>query len=118
MWMVFLAALIGSLLATWVGWRGWQERLPRQSFAGIRTPYTLSSDERWRAVHRFGAPYLIFGGVAVASGALALLPFAIAGRLPDAFAAGAAIAMALIMVSAALASWWFGVRAAHAALGE
>ncbi|WP_322796146.1 SdpI family protein [Tepidiforma sp.] len=118
MWVVFLLTLLGSVLATWVGWRGWQERLPRQHIAGIRTPYTLSSDERWRAVHRFGAPYLIFGGVAVAAGSLALLPFAIAGRLPGTFSAGAALAMAIVMVTAALAAWQLGVRSARASLGE
>lgn len=118
MWVVFLITLLGSVLATWVGWLGWQERLPRQHIAGIRTPYTLSSDERWRTVHRLGAPYLIFGGVAVAAGSLALLPFAIAGRLPNAFSIAAALAMAIIMALSTLAAWQLGVRAARAALGE
>ena len=116
MWIGFIALLFGAALITWVGWLGWQEKLPRQRWAGIRTRYALANDEQWKAVHRYGAPYLIFGGVAAFAGALAMLPFAIAGALPAAFGASVLIALGLIIGVSALMSWVLGVRAAKASL--
>ena len=112
MWVGFLVILIGSAAVTAAGWYGWQEKLPRNTWAGIRTPYTMANDQQWKAVHRFGAPYMIFGGVAAFAGALAMLPFALAGKLPDAFAAAVLLVLALVLGSTALLSWQFGVRAA------
>lgn len=118
MWIAFVVVLIGAALVVWVGWRGWQEKLPRQHWAGIRTPYAMANDEQWAAVNKYGAPYLIFGGVAAFAGALAMLPFALAGALPDTFAASVLIAFALILSTAALMGWLLGTKAAKASLAS
>lgn len=118
MWFAFLIVFAGGIVVAWVGWRGLTGKLPRQHIAGIRTPYTLSSDERWRAVHRHGGPYLVLGGAAAAAAAAALLPFAIAGRLPLAFSVAALLAVAMITGGSALAAWLLGVAAARRELGD
>ena len=43
----------------------------------------MANDEQWKAVHRIGAPYMIFGGIAAFAGSLAIFPFAVFGSLPD-----------------------------------
>ncbi len=116
MWIGFVVMLIASAALIAVGWYGWQEKLPRNNFAGIRTRYTLANDEQWKAVHRLGAPYMIFGGVAAFAGALAMFPFAISGNLPDAFAASVLAALAVLIGLTALLSWQLGMRAAKATL--
>ncbi|KAA0241178.1 MAG: SdpI family protein [Chloroflexi bacterium CFX7] len=108
--------LAGVVLVT-IGWLGLQGRLPRNHFAGIRTPYTMRSDETWYATHRHGAPVLIFAGVAAVSAGLALIPFAAAGAVSDGLIAATALAMAGILLVAALASWLIGTRKARAELG-
>lgn len=118
MWVAFMLMAFGGIALVTVGWLGWQGRLKRQGFAGIRTPYSMASNERWYAVHRHGAPPMIFGGVAIVAMSLALLPFAIAGQLPEAFAATMALVMAMVLLVAALASWRMGVKGAKAELGE
>lgn len=118
MWVVFLIVLTGSALVTVVGWRAIQEKLPRQSWAGIRTPYSMANDEQWYAVHRYGGPYMVFGGVASFAAALAMLPFSLAGKLPDSFSTAVVIAIALVLGGSALLSWVMGVRGAKAALGQ
>jgi len=118
MWVGFLVMLLASAAVTAVGWYGWQEKLPRQHWAGIRTRYTMANDEQWKAVHHYGAPYMIFGGVAAFAGALAMLPFAIFGSLPETFAASVLFALAIVLGSTALMSWRVGVRAAKANLAH
>jgi uncharacterized membrane protein len=67
--VVLLAA--GAALLT-VGVLGWRQRLPRNRFAGIRTPATLRSDAAFREANRVAAPpVLAAGGVCAAGGALA-----------------------------------------------
>ena len=118
MWLAFVVMLLGSGLVTVLGWRALQEKLPRQGWAGIRTPYSMANDEQWYAVHRYGAPYLIFGGVASFATALAMLPFSLAEKLPNGFSAAVLLATALMMGGSALLSWMMGVRGAKAALGH
>ncbi|MGE0598433.1 MAG: SdpI family protein [Dehalococcoidia bacterium] len=118
MWAVYILLLFASMGIIMVGWQGWMGKLPRQHFAGIRTPYSMANDEQWKAVHRFGAPYLIFGGVAAFSAALALLPFAIAGVLPVGFVSASVIAIAAVLGGSALLSWRKGVTGAKAELGH
>ena len=61
----------GALLV--VGLLGWRERLPRNRFAGIRTPATLRSDAAFVVANRVAAPpVLAAGAVCVLAGALAL----------------------------------------------
>ncbi|HEX2300683.1 MAG TPA: SdpI family protein [Pseudonocardiaceae bacterium] len=60
-----------ALLA--VGLLGWRQRLPRNRFAGIRTPATLRSDAAFAAANRVAAPSVLAAGVISAvAGALAL----------------------------------------------
>jgi uncharacterized membrane protein len=40
-------------------------KIPQNFFAGIRTPWTLSSEENWRKSHRVGGRSFIFGGIFV-----------------------------------------------------
>lgn len=118
MWIVFIFILFGSMAVMMVGWQGWQGKLRRNPLAGIRTPYSMSSDERWKAVHHHGAPYLIFGGVATFSAALALLPFAIADVLPEMFVTAVVIAIVAVILGSVLAAWRKGISAAKAELGD
>ena len=115
MWVAFLVVLLGSGGLIVVGWLWLLERLPRQHWAGIRTHYSLANDEQWNAVHRFGAPYLVLGGAAAFAGALALLPFAIAGSLPTSFALASLAAFVLLVGISALL-WRNGTRGAKAHL--
>lgn len=56
-----------------VGVLGWLRRLPRNRFAGVRTPATLRSDAAFVAANRVAAPpVLVAGGICAAAGALAL----------------------------------------------
>lgn len=60
----------GALLT--VGLLGWQQRLPRNRFAGVRTPATLRSEAAFIAANRVAAPpVLAAGAVCAAGGALA-----------------------------------------------
>ncbi len=118
MWFAFLLAFVGGVIIVWVGWLGLTGRLPRQHLAGIRTPYALSSDERWGAVHRHAGPYLVLGGAATAAAAAALLPFSVANRLPEGFAVAALLAIATAAVGSTVAAWLLGVAAARRELGE
>ena len=62
----------GAALGT-VGLLGWQKRLPRNRFAGIRTPATLRSDAAFAVANRVAAPtVLAAGAVCAAAGTLAL----------------------------------------------
>jgi uncharacterized membrane protein len=68
---VVLLVAGGALLT--VGLLGWQGRLPRNRFAGIRTPATLRSDAAFSAANRVAAPpVLAAGAVCAAGGVLAL----------------------------------------------
>ena len=109
------AAGLGCVVLGWLGLVG---KLPRNGFAGIRTPYTMKSDQHWYAAHRYGAPMLIFGGVAVLMTGLAFFPFSLAGKLPDGLAAAVSITMTGLLVVSAIASWRVGVKGAKRELGE
>jgi uncharacterized membrane protein len=64
--------IVASALLT-VGLLGWQQRLPRNRFAGIRTAATLRSDAAFSAANRVAAPTTVAAGaVCAAGGALAL----------------------------------------------
>jgi uncharacterized membrane protein len=113
--IAFAVLALGGISVAVLGWLGLQGRLRRNAFAGIRTPYTMRSEENWYVTHRHGAPPLIFGGVAVAAGALAFLPFALAGVVSDELAAAAAIALAAVLLVSVLGAWLTGTRRARAA---
>lgn len=111
-------ATLGALLTTVLGLAGLIERLPRNHIAGIRTPYTLQSDEHWRVTHREGAPLMIFGSVAAFAAGLAFTPFAIAGKLDEGLATAVVLAMAIVLVGGALASWRYGTSRAKKLVGD
>ena len=56
----YFAPLIFLLLA---GTGNFMINLKRNWFVGIRTPWTLSSDEVWRRTHQIGGRLFFFGGV-------------------------------------------------------
>lgn len=59
---VLVPLLIGALLIVLGNVMG---RVRPNWFVGIRTPWTLSSDEVWRKTHRLGAKTMIAGGAIV-----------------------------------------------------
>lgn len=110
--VALVVVTLGALVTTVLGLAGLIERLPRNHFAGIRTPYTMQSDEHWRVTHREGAPLMIFGSVAAFAAGLAFTPFAIAGKLSDGLALATVIAMAVVLLAGVLASWRYGTTRA------
>jgi len=59
---VWLLAGIGGLMII-IG--NFLSKVPKNFFLGIRTPWTLSSDEVWYKTHRFGAWVFILSGLAI-----------------------------------------------------
>ncbi|MFN8508298.1 MAG: SdpI family protein [Dehalococcoidia bacterium] len=110
--VVFLIIAAGSALVLAIGIFGLIGKLPRNGWAGIRTPYTMRSDENWQRTHRFGSPLLIFGSVATLSASLAFLPFALAGKVGDGLAGAVSIGCAVVLGTSAIASWLYGVNRA------
>jgi uncharacterized membrane protein len=104
----------GSFAIVFLGYMGLMGKLPPNRWAGIRTPFTRSSDENWYNTHRAAAPVMIFGGVLVLAVSMAFLPFSIAGRLGDAWAVGAAAACAVLTVITVAMGWYAGTSYAAA----
>lgn len=71
-------------------------RMQPSWFMGIRTPWTLSSDEIWVRTHRIGARYWILAG-------LLLMLTALGGRVWLALGIGGAVVAVLAPVAY---SWW------------
>ena len=109
--------LLASIVVTAVGLLGFLGKLPRNAFAGIRTPYTWKSDENWYAVHREGGPFIILGGVAAISCGLAFTPFAIAGKISSGPSAAIAIAMSVVLGLSVLVGWLYGTSKAKGRAG-
>lgn len=65
--------LVAAAALLTVGMLGWRRQLPRNRFAGIRTPATLRSEAAFIAANRVAAPPVVAAGaVCAAGGALAL----------------------------------------------
>ncbi|WP_187977235.1 SdpI family protein [Mycetocola sp. JXN-3] len=63
---------IGGIFITWMGWRGGQGKLKRNTLMGVRNPTTLQSDAAWEAAHRAVAKPTMIGGIgATISGVIA-----------------------------------------------
>lgn len=63
---------IGGTFITWMGWRGGQGKLERNTLMGVRNPTTLQSDAAWEAAHRAVAKPTMIGGIgATISGVIA-----------------------------------------------
>lgn len=65
---VFTMLSVGVLFVT-IG--NVMPRFRSNFFVGIRTPWTLSSEETWRRTHALGARIFIISGIAIMLGALA-----------------------------------------------
>lgn len=57
----FMFAIPFSLLLCFMGWL--LPRIKRNFFIGIRTPWTLVSDDNWKKTHNFGGKAFLFAGV-------------------------------------------------------
>ena len=82
-WMPILVGLLFIILGNYMA------KIKMNWFMGIRTPWTLSSEEVWNKTHRFGGKIFILGGVLMAL--MGFLP--IVWRMPLFF-----IIIALIVV--------------------
>ena len=114
--IAFIVLTLAGLVLLVIGWMGLRGKLPRNHVAGIRTPFTMRSDENWYATHRNAAPVLIFAGVAVMAIGLALLPFVAAGVLPDRLVIWASGVMTSLVLVAVVVSWLYGTRRARTEL--
>jgi uncharacterized membrane protein len=65
-------------------------RVRKNFFIGIRTPWTLASDEVWNRTHRIGGRLFILSGVIIWIGAIL--------RLPLTWTVGVAVGLVLIPV--------------------
>ena len=114
--LVLFITTLGSLLVTVVALLGLLGKLPPNTFAGIRTSYTRSSEEAWYRAHREAAPVMIFGGVAATAAGLAFLPFALAGEVEDGVMLAVVIAQVAILLFSVLFSATWGISRAKRAL--
>jgi uncharacterized membrane protein len=62
--IVILAGLVLIVVAV----ASWQERLPRNSLAGVRTPSTMRSDQAFKVANKVAAPLTGAGGVVLLLG--------------------------------------------------
>lgn len=67
----FIFLFVGTLIAILGNYMG---KLKSTFTVGIRTPWTLSSDDVWRKTHRFGGKLFMAAGLIVAVGSLILPP--------------------------------------------
>jgi SdpI/YhfL family protein len=68
-----LPIVVGLGLAV-PGWFGLRDRLPRNRFAGVRTPATLRTDETFRVANRVaGLPMVVAGLIGLVTGAVAFV---------------------------------------------
>lgn len=72
-------------------------------FVGIRTPWTITSEDNWIATHRLGGRLMMLAGVAIIAVGLLPVPPAMATTVMI----GAALAAALVPV---IYSWWLWQR--------
>ncbi len=60
--------ILAGLALIAVAVASWQERLPRNSLAGVRTPSTMRSDQAFKVANKVAAPLTAAGGVVLALG--------------------------------------------------
>lgn len=97
---------VGLLFATLGNYLG---KSKRNFFLGIRTPWTLASDEVWRRTHRLGGWVMVGAGVA-----LVVMGFTGIHQLAFALVIGAAV---LVPVIYSFFAYRAGLQAAAGALG-
>jgi uncharacterized membrane protein len=81
--VALLVVLAGGGLAVGLtGWLGWQGRLGRNRFAGVRTPATLRDDRTFEVANRVaGPPVTAAGAVMVLAGLAAFVLPGLAGTV-------------------------------------
>lgn len=99
---------LAGLVVIGVAALGWRGRLPRNFFAGVRTPGTLRSDEAFRTANRVAAPLQVAGGAVMVTGGV--LTMALPTRDGKPVLAAVLVAAVLIVIGAIR-----GVRAARVA---
>ena len=60
--------ILAGLVLIVVAVASWQERLPRNILAGVRTPTTMRSDRAFKVANKVAAPLTAAGGVVLALG--------------------------------------------------
>ncbi|WP_137814072.1 SdpI family protein [Gandjariella thermophila] len=105
--MVVLA--VAGLGLAVIGYLGWRARLPRNRFAGVRTPAAMRSDDAFRVANQVaGIPVMVAGLVGVFGGVAAFF-------LPSAPATVTALVIVVLgMGGLAVAGGVLGSRAAGA----
>ena len=68
---VVLGVVLG---ASWIALGLVLPRVRRNPWVGVRTPWTLSSDENWAATHRFAGTVFVASGLVAVAGAWLLSP--------------------------------------------
>jgi len=72
--IILSVTLVGSgVLLAWIGNQARLGRLERNTWAGIRTATTMSSDEAWQAAHLAAGWLMVVAGAVSVLGGLALL---------------------------------------------
>jgi hypothetical protein len=106
--VVSVLMVVVALALAGVGAAGALGRLPRNRFAGVRTPASLASVEAFRVANRAAAPAVLAGALVVLLGAMA--PAAFGGG------AGTLVALGCVVVGfvAVAAGGVAGTRAAAA----
>ena len=115
--VAFLAMALGAGALAVVGRKSTNGTLPPNRWAGIRTPYTFSSEDAWYSTHRHAGPVLERSGVIVAVAAVGCLILALVEVFTVALAAVAALVLSTAMVAAALYAWAHGTARARRELG-
>jgi uncharacterized membrane protein len=82
-------------------------KLTRNFFFGIRTPWTLASDEVWSRTHRLGGKLFVFGGLALAGSAL------VGAGLPVLLIVTAIVALAPVIYSYVIYRRLLGFERGH-----
>lgn len=114
----FLVMALGAGALLVVGWLGLTEKLPRNYIAGIRIGYSMQDDAHWREVHRAAGPYMVLSSAAILAASLSFLPFAFAGKIPEALGGAVILGCAGFMLVALLAATVIGVKKAKQTFGD
>ncbi|MFN0094108.1 MAG: SdpI family protein [Dehalococcoidia bacterium] len=112
--ILLLVLLVGGAAASSVGLLGLLGRLKPNRWAGIRTGFTMASDEHWYAAHRAAGPIMLLGSLPVAAASLAFLPFVLLDKIDGAIIIGLAAGSALLILTTTLVGAWYGIALAKA----
>ena len=78
MWLLVAPLVIGVVLSM-AGFLSARDKLPRNTWVGIRMQVTLVNDKTWFAAHRAAAPWLSGGGYVELAAALLVIGARFAG---------------------------------------